>query len=103
MVSEKNGPNSGSCIHNTPHTNHNFVYGSWWINVGFSEYCWLLFQELATEIKLSLINKQNECGGYFSSLHPMKVPVHKIHSMYLAYVSYRNTQWSSGIPIVTDD
>jgi len=49
-------------------------------------------------MKLSFLNKQNGCGVCFSSLCPMKVPVHKIPFMYLVDVSYRDTQCSCGIP-----
>jgi len=49
-------------------------------------------------MKLSFLNKQNVCRVCFSSLRPMKVPVHKITFMYLADVLYRDTQCSCGIP-----
>lgn len=34
--------------------------------------------EVSGEMKPGVIAEQNECKVYFSSMHPMKVPVHKI-------------------------
>jgi len=34
--------------------------------------------EVAIEMKPGVTAEQNECEIYFSSVHPMKVPVHKI-------------------------
>jgi len=35
---------------------------------------------LSTDLKPSLTAKQNDCVVYFSPMHTMKVPVHKIQS-----------------------
>lgn len=53
-------------------------------------------------MKLSLLNKQNGCGVFcFSSLPPMKVPVHKIPFMYVADIQTHSAPVE--FLIVTDD
>jgi len=52
-------------------------------------------------MKLSLLNKQNGCGVCFSSLYPMKIPVHKIPFMYLADIQRHSAPVE--FSIVTDD
>jgi len=40
----------------------------------------ILEVRISTEFQLSIIAEQNRCGIYFSIVHPIKVPIHKIQA-----------------------
>jgi len=42
--------------------------------------------DMSTDLKPSLTAKQNDCVVYFSPMHPLKVPVHKIQFCFTFYV-----------------
>jgi hypothetical protein len=77
----KNRPSNPNFIHSTPHTNRNTCNNTLQIIVGFSADQLVpvtLTVYTSAGMKPSFTVEQNECGVCFSSVHTIKVSVHKI-------------------------
>jgi hypothetical protein len=72
--------------------------------LAFCELTWNYIRRLHvfTEIKASFNAKQNDCGAYFSGIHPHEGAISQ-NSLLVGTVSYRDMQFCSGIPIAKYD
>jgi hypothetical protein len=50
---------------------------------GLTQETVILIAHIFTKMKPSIATKQTECGVYFSSMFPMKAPIHKIQSCFM--------------------
>jgi hypothetical protein len=74
-------PNSLSCTNSTPHTTLSITW--WHSGYQYGIFCRQIpTVHVPTTMKTSIIDKLNECVDYLSTVHPMKLPVHKIQSCF---------------------
>ena len=72
LWSQKSGPSNYRCTHNTPHTNIKIT--SW----HSMDYNMVLCRPVPFILRVKKSKLHNVCVCIFSSIYPLKVPVHKI-------------------------